>query len=307
MNLIHAATDLNPGSRKVCVAIGVFDGVHLGHQQVIRQTIADAQKHDAISVVLTFDRHPNSIVAPDRAPQLIYPLTKKLSVIASLGVATTYLVKFDQAFSQISGENFIRDLARDFKQIQSICVGSTFTFGHKRSGNVALLQSLGQELKFTVHGLANVSLDGQPVSSTRTREAIRTGNLDLAGQMLGRAYSLCGKIVQGDRFGHKLGFPTANLDATSLVVPPNGVYAAHARVGDKTYQAAVNIGHRPTLLSPAPRLQVEAHLLDFTGDLYGQEMDLTFVEKLRDEQKFPSADALRQQITQDIAKARQKF
>ncbi|MEO7300775.1 MAG: bifunctional riboflavin kinase/FAD synthetase [Verrucomicrobiota bacterium] len=307
MNVVRAANELNSGSRKVCVAIGVFDGVHLGHQQVIRQTIADAQQHEAISVVVTFDCHPNSVVAPERTPPLIYPLSKKLGVIESIGIATTLLVHFDKTFSQIPAEEFIRGLSRDFKNIHSVCVGSNFTFGHKRQGNVDLLKKLGDEFHFAVHGLAAVSLDGERVSSTRIRDAIRNGNLNSASQMLGRAYSLVGKIIEGDKVGRQLGFPTANLDVAGLVLPPNGVYAAHAKVVGRTHRAAVNIGVRPTMQNSDPQLHVEAHLLDFSGDLYGQEMELTFVEKLRDEQKFPSPDALKQQIAKDIETAKKLF
>lgn len=307
MNLIHQAAELNPGSRKVCVAIGVFDGVHLGHQQVIRQTMADAVQHQAISVVVTFDRHPNAIVAPDRVPALIYPLAKKLSVIESLGVNTTYLIEFTKEFSTIAAEQFVRELARDFKNIQSICVGSNFTFGYKRGGNVDLLRTLGRELNFQVHGLASVALDGQTVSSTRVREMIRVGDLDLANQMLGRTYALCGRIVRGDGIGRKIGFPTANIDVTGLVLPPTGVYAVRAAVSGKVYGAALNIGYRPTLASPTPKLQVEAHLLGFNEDIYGETMELTFVRKLRDEQKFASTNALHDQIARDIDAARSSF
>jgi riboflavin kinase/FMN adenylyltransferase len=307
MNVIRAANELNPGERKVCVAIGVFDGVHLGHQQVIRQTISDAQQHEAISVVVTFDCHPNSVVAPERTPPLIYPLAKKLHVIESMGIATTLLVHFDKAFSQIPAEDFIRGLCADFKNISSICVGSNFTFGHRRQGNVELLRTLGKQLNFTVHGLAAVALDGERVSSTRIRDAIRSGNLDTASQMLGRAYSLTGKIIKGDKIGRQLGFPTANLDFAGLILPPNGVYAAHAEVGGKTFRAAVNIGVRPTIQNTAPQLHVEAHLLDFSGNLYGHEMELIFIEKIRDEKKFPSIDALKEQIAQDIETAKKLF
>ena len=307
MNVIRSANELRPGSRKVCVAIGVFDGVHLGHQQVIRQTIADSRQHEALSVVVTFDCHPNSVVAPERTPSLIYPLSKKLRVIESFGIHTTLLVHFDKAFSQISAEEFIRGLKRDFKNIHSICVGSNFTFGHKRQGNVALLQKLGEDLKFVVHGLSAVSLDGERVSSTRIRDAVHNGNLDSASQMLGRAYSLVGKIFEGDKVGRKLGFPTANLDVAGLGLPPNGVYAAHAEVAGQTHRAAVNIGVRPTMQSSTPQLHVEAHLLDFSGELYGQEMELTFVEKLRDEQKFPLPEALKLQIQKDIEAAKKLF
>jgi riboflavin kinase/FMN adenylyltransferase len=307
MNIIHQPSELNAGNRKICVAIGVFDGVHLGHQQVIRQTISDAQQHEGLSVALTFDRHPNAVVAPERTPPLIYPLEKKLRVIESMDVNTSLLIHFDDAFSRIRAEDFIRTLAQDFRNISSLCVGSNFTFGFKREGNVDLLRKLGAELRFTVHGLAAVSLDGERVSSTRIRETIRKGALDAADQMLGRAYSLVGKVVEGDKIGRTLGFPTANLDVTGLTLPPSGVYAVHAQVGKTVYRAVMNIGRRPTLRSATPELRVEAHLLDFSGDLYGAEMEITFVEKLREEQRFPSAEALRQQIQQDIARARSSF
>ena len=307
MRIIHAAGELNPGSRKVCVAIGVFDGVHLGHQQVIRQTIADARQQEGIALVITFDRHPNSVVAPERTPLLIYSLPQKLRVIQSLGADAMLLTTFDLAFSQIPADVFIRELTRELGHVHSICVGSAFTFGHKRGGNVALLKTLGRELKFIVHGLASVSLDGQAVSSTRIREAIGAGNLDAASQMLGRAYSLTGKVVHGDGLGRQLGFPTANVDTSGLVLPPNAVYAAHVQIADQLHRAVLNIGYRPTLATAAVRPQVEAHLLDFSGDLYDQEIEIIFSLKLRDEQKFPSREGLIEQIHRDIDQARQIF
>jgi riboflavin kinase / FMN adenylyltransferase len=304
MNIIHAAADLNPGPGGVCLAIGVFDGVHLGHQCVIGQARADARQYGAISAVVTFDRHPNAVVAPQNVPPLIYPLSKKLRVIASLGLDTACVIHFDKPFSEITGEQFIRGLARDSGAIRSICVGETFMFGRRRSGGVALLRALAGELGFALRALPDVSLDGQPVSSTRIREAVRAGQFDLAGQMLGRAYTLCGPVIAGQRLGRKLGFPTANLDVAGTLVPPAGVYAADAQWGGETHRTAVNIGHRPTVHPPEARLCVEAHLLDFAGDIYGQEIELTFLRKLREERKFPSAAALQQQIEQDVAAAR---
>jgi len=306
VNVIRTAAELGSAPRRVCLAIGVFDGVHLGHQQVIRQTVADARQHEGFAVVVTFDRHPNAIVAPDRTPPLLYSLPQKLRVIGSLGADAALLVHFDKAFSEQTGEAFIRSLVRDFGQIRSVCVGASFTFGHKRSGNVTLLRELGRALGIQIHGMAAVSLDGEVVSSTRIRDAIRAGDLDRAAQMLGRACSLSGTVVRGAQLGRTLGFPTANLDTTGLLLPPSGVYAVHAAVAGRESRAVVNIGIRPTL-APAASPQVEAHLLDFDGDLYGQELEITFIEKLREEQKFPSPAELKEQITRDIAAARALF
>ena len=307
MPILTAATELRARPRKVCVAIGVFDGVHLGHQQVIRQTLGDARQHEGVPVVITFDRHPNAVVAPGRVPPMLHSLPQKLRAIESLGVANTLLIRFDRAFSEQTGEQFIRSLALDFGHLHSVCVGSEFTFGHKRSGNVALLKQLGAELKFIVHGLAAVSLDGEPVSSTRIREAVRTGDLDSASQMLGREYSIAGSVIRGDQLGRKLGFPTANLEVAGLILPPNGVYAVHARVAGREHRGALNLGLRPTLASPTPRLQCEVHLLDFAEEIYGEDLELTFATKLRDEQKFANVEALQSQITRDLAAARACF
>jgi riboflavin kinase/FMN adenylyltransferase len=304
MKIIRAANELGNGSRKVCLAIGVFDGVHLGHQQIIRQTIADARQHDALAVVLTFDRHPNSIVAPERVPPLIYSPPQKIRVIESLGADALLLIPFDKKFSERTGEVFIRSLARELGKIHSVCVGANFVFGHKRSGDVALLKKLGGEMNFLVHGLAAIALDGQVVSSTRIREAIRAGNLDAASQMLGRAYAISGHVMEGDRLGRQLGFPTANLDAAGLVLPPNGVYAGFANVEKKMFRVALNIGLRPTVAAAKPELRVEAHLLDFSGDLYGAELEVEIGEKMRDERNFGSPAELREQINRDVATVR---
>lgn len=307
MRILNIARELDTNGRKTCLAIGFFDGVHLGHRQIIRQTVADARQHDALALVVTFDRHPNTVVAPHRVPPLIYSLPQRLRAIEALGADALLLIHFDKAFSEQSGEAFMRSLAADLGGIRRICVGANFAFGHKRSGNVALLKQLGQELQFSVHGMASVSLDGRVVSSTRIREAIRSGDLDLAGQMMGRDYSLAGLVIPGEGVGRHLGFPTANLDVNGLVLPPNGVYAARATVRGGAHRAAVNIGFRPTLHNADPQLHVEAHLLDFDADLYGEEMELTFVEKLRDEQKFASPVELREQIARDISHARARF
>jgi riboflavin kinase/FMN adenylyltransferase len=304
VKLIHAANELGNGSRKVCLAIGVFDGVHLGHQQIIRQTIADARQHDAVALVVTFDKHPSAIVAPDKTPPQIFSRTQKLRAIEALGADALLEIPFDKTFSEKSGEVFIRELARDLGKIFSICVGADFVFGNKRSGDVALLKTLGAEIGFQVHGHAAVALDGETVSSTRIREAIRLGNLDAASQMLGRPYAICGRVVEGDRIGRQLGFPTANLDATNLALPPHGVYVASTKVDGKFFRVALNIGVRPTVAAGL-QLRVEAHLLDFSGDLYGAELEVEIGAKLRAERKFSSPTELREQITRDLIAVRE--
>lgn len=304
MEIIRAANELGNGSRKVCLAIGVFDGVHLGHQQIIRQTVADARGHDALALVVTFDRHPNAVVAPDRVPPQIFSRSQKFRAVEALGADALLEIHFDRVFSEKSGELFIRELAHALGRIHSICVGADFVFGHRRSGDVGLLKKLGAELGFQVHGLAAVSLDGHVVSSTRIREMIRGGNFDAASQMLGRPYAICGCVVEGDQLGQKLGFPTANLDAANLILPPPGVYSAITQLNGQSYRVALNIGLRPTVAVTKPQLRVEAHLLDFSGQLYGVELELEIGVKLRDERRFDSFAELREQIVRDVAAVR---
>lgn len=307
MKVIDNAKDLGAAGRKVCLSIGVFDGVHLGHQQIIRKTVADARQREGLALVVTFDRHPSTIVAPAHVPPMIYSQPQKIRAIETLDADALLVIRFDEEFSRQTGEQFVRALANDIGRIESVCVGADFVFGQNRSGNVALLKRLGGEMGFQVHGLAAVALDGETVSSTRIREAIRSGDFDAAGQMLGRAYSIAGRVVHGDQLGQTIGFPTANLDTKGLLLPANGVYAAHATVRKQIHRAVLNIGHRPTLQNPAPEMRVEVHLLDFSGDLYGEEMEITFVARLREEKKFGSLDKLKAQIARDVEDACSSF
>ena len=307
MKIISSANELAAPCGHLCAAIGMFDGVHLGHQQVIRQAITDAHQHEATSLCVTFDRHPATVIAPERAPGLIQSLSQRLDAIETLGVDSTLLLKFDEPMSRITAQDFVRNLHRDLGEIKSLCVGAKFAFGHNREGNVDLLKQLGQDLDFTVHGLASVALNGETISSSSIRQAIKSGDFDAASQMLGRENALAGKVIRSDGRGRELGFPTANLDITGLCIPPSGVYAAHVLVEGQTHRAAVNIGLRPTVKEPEPRLHVEAHILDFEGDLYDEDLEITFIEKLRDEEEFESLEELQKQIATDIQKARTLF
>jgi riboflavin kinase/FMN adenylyltransferase len=303
MKTIQRAADFDGRGRKVCLAIGVFDGVHVGHQRIIGQTVSDAAVHDAVPVVVTFDRHPNYVVAPDRVPPAIYQPERRAIEIERLGVELLLVIPFDLEFSRQSGETFIRSLARDLGAIHGVCVGRRFTFGQGRRGNLELLEQLGHEIGFHVNGIEPVTWRGEPVSSTRVRDALERGSFADAAEMLGREWVLEGRVARGDGIGRKLGAPTANLAVPGMVLPPFGVYVAQAIFGQTRRRAVVNIGRRPTLQHPTPELRVEAHVLGFDGDLYGLELGLAFERRLREERRFNSLGELQTQIQRDIAMA----
>lgn len=307
MKIARSAAELAVPGRKACVAIGFFDGVHLGHQQIIHQAESDARQHEALSVVVSFDRHPASLVAPETAPALIQTLDHRLRTIGSLSPHGLLLLAFDRALREQPAEAFIRWLHAELGGIHSICIGADFHFGYKRGGNVALMEALGAELGFRAHGIRAVALDGRTVSSTRIRAAIREGRLEGVSEMLGRAYSVESRVMRGDQLGHQLGFPTANLDVAGLVLPPDGVYAVLTKVGDVSVRGVANIGVRPTVTSGAAVTRLEVHLLDYSGDLYDQRIEVTFMSRLRAEQRFDSVGQLQAQIRKDIVEARRRF
>lgn len=295
----------------VALAIGVFDGVHLGHQAVLRRA-RELGGTGAATVAVTFDHHPAAVLAPDRTPPLITTPAQRHRALAALGLAAVLVIRFDEAFSRVPAEAFIRGLADGFGRLSAVCVGEDFVFGHRRGGDLALLRRLGAELGFQAEGLPAVAADGAPVSSTRIRELLRAGDFPGAGRLLGRPYALAGQVIRGMQLGRRLGWPTANLDVAGRVTPPTGVYAARARWHPEgglsrppeALPAAVNIGHRPTVAGGAAALHVEAHLLGFEGDLYGHELELEFTARLRDERRFPSLDELKAQIAADVTAAR---
>ena len=322
MQLLHTLADLAMLNRPVHLAIGVFDGVHLGHQQVIGQARDNARAASGVSVVLTFDPHPARVLHPDQAPPLLTSTTHKLRLIEQLGADACLLLAFDRAFAATSAETFLEQVAAHAHPLREICVGSRFHFGHERAGNVRLMEKLAPRFGFVVREILSVLDDkGEMISSSAVRQHVLHGRLDRAAAMLGRPFSLLGTVVPGDHRGRSLGFPTANLNPHNGALPPDGVYAARVHlVGQAsrlspapmdgrdacpTYTGVVNVGSRPTFAHPAPGRLIEVHLLDFDRDLYGQEIEVALVGKLRGEQKFPSAAALQHQIRADIAVARQ--
>lgn len=322
MRVLRHPTQLNSGSHPVCVALGFFDGVHRGHQQVLRHAQNRALAANALTCAVTFDRHPAAVVAPDRAPALIQTLDQRIESLARLNLDAAWIIEFTPEFSRLTATQFVHWLIRSLGSVLSLHVGHRFRFGHQRAGTIHLLRTLEPDLGFATESLDDILLENEPVSSTRVRHAIRQGDLAAAGSLLGRPYALRGPVVPGDRLGRTLSFPTANLDTQGLVLPLNGVYAAWAahvpQRADPTHvpattataqgtPALVNIGLRPTLGTHSPPQRVEAHLLAPTGDLYGKTLELTFIARLRPERKFPSLDDLRSQIQRDIADARPLF
>ncbi len=283
----------------VVLALGTFDGVHRGHQALLRSARERARTLGGRCAVLTFDPHPNTVLAPPRAPFLLTTLEERLEVFAELGVDVAVIVRFDERFRQLSAAAWVDMLASQIGMAEVVC-GPSYTFGHDRGGDADLLRRLGVQRGFRVWVAEPVAVDGAPVSSSRIRSLLQAGQVVDAARLLGRWYGLRGTVIRGDGRGLALGYPTANLQLPpTKLIPAAGIYAAHARTAEVEYPAAVSIGTRPTF-GPGP-LQVEAYLLNFTGDLYGTALELLLAVRLRDEETFASVQDLVRQIAADVA------
>jgi riboflavin kinase/FMN adenylyltransferase len=305
MQVFRTFEELAKHSQRVCLAIGVFDGVHLGHQRVMGQARDDAWAADGTAVVLTFDPHPMRVLQPNKAPLLLTSTEHKLALIDKLGVGACLLLPFDKPFSLTPPEQFINTVARQTNQLQEICVGTRFRFGHDRAGDVRLMETLAPQYGFVAKEIKSVMLGEEMISSTAIRQHVLHGQLDRAAMMLGRTFSILGTVEPGDQRGRELGFPTANLNPHDEVLPPDGVYAVRVIIGSEQFGGVVNIGIRPTFAGAQLLRVLEVHILDFTRELYGQNVEAFFLSKLRDEQKFASAEALKAQIAADVRAARQ--
>ena len=304
MELLHSPDSL-AALGPAYLAIGVFDGVHLGHQAVIGRAVADSRREPgAVSVVVTFDPHPLRVLRPDHAPRLLTSTRHKFQFFADLGATHCLALPFDQAFAATPPENFITALADAARPLREICVGFNWSFGRGREGNLDLLNRLGERHGFAVVGLPSVVVDGETVSSTLIRQAVEAGDLPKAARLLGREFTILGTVVAGQQLGRKLGYPTANLAAHNEQFPPNGVYAVAARWHGETFPGVVNLGYRPTVAAPGGERLLELHLFDFDQQIYGDDVEVEFRAFLRPEQKFASVDELRAQITRDAEAAR---
>lgn len=305
MLVVQHAADLAPNPYGFSVAMGMFDGVHIGHQRLISQAVREASATGTLSVVITFEPHPQSIVQPDRVPLRIQTPEHRLRTLKDLGVGAVLVHPFTPEFSRVSGEDYLRKLAADAAPLRSLCVGLGFHFGHERSGDTALMEHLGRELGFSVTVIPPVMVDGEPVSSSRVRQRLRIGDFATVESLLGRPYRLESTVIHGDQLGRRIGFPTANLQVEGLELPPHGVYAVHVGWRGKQLPGVLNLGRRPTLNQPEPTLRLEVHLLDFDENLYGETLSIRWVKKLRDEQRFPDLSSLKAQIQQDATDARE--
>ena len=313
MEIVTESAPLAPPAGGSAVTIGAYDGVHLGHRALLAELRARADADGLATVVVTFDRHPASVVRPESAPLLLCDLDQKLELLASAGVDRTVVVHFDEErANESAGEFVVRDLVGGL-DARLVVVGEDFHFGHGRKGNVALLAEMGAVHGFDVDGVTLASADdvagelAPPVSSTRVRSLVSAGDVEGAAGLLGRPHQVRGPVVTGDRRGGaELGFPTANVSVpTEICVPAPGIYAGwYERPDGVTHKTAVSVGRRPTFYGQDGHLLVEAHLLDFSGDLYGETARLSFVHRLRDEVAFDSVDALVAQMGRDVDRAR---
>ncbi len=303
MHLLRGVTDLpldTPGS---AVTIGFFDGVHLGHQTLLRRTVEMAAAEGLTPVAVTFDRHPREILTPGKEPRLLTTTERKAQLIEALGIEVLLVIEFTQGFADVPAEDFVTRILADGLHARHTVVGANFTFGHRAMGTPETLAELGTGAGYTAETLPLLELGGRRVSSSSIREAVAEGDLGWPERALGRRFAVDGEVVTGHGRGHGLGFPTANLRTwPRLLLPGRGIYAGRGIVADGAHIAAIDVGTNPTFGTEP--LHVESFLLDFEGDLRGQHMDVEFWARLRDEVKFDSEDELVRQIADDVERTR---
>ncbi len=307
MDVIHFPDDPRPASwHQPVLALGNFDGLHRGHVKILERVRRCADERAGTPVVMTFDPHPTRVVRPDKAPPLLMTEAQKIEAMAAAGMRGAAVVRFTPEIARWDPETFARTVLVVWLHVAEVWVGANFLFGHDRSGNFSLLRLLGARYGFKAEKIDPVRYTEFVVSSTRVRRLISEGRVDEAAALLGHHYYVDGTVVEGDRRGRRIGFPTANLATTNELLPPRGVYATLAGIDRDVLAGVTNIGTRPTF-GPDGATVVETHLFDFSRDLYGSRLRLYFVQRVRDERAFASVEALRTQIAADCAHARALF
>ncbi len=307
MDILVEIADLKRLKGPLHLAIGVFDGLHLGHQAVIEAAQRSAAESGGTVVVVTFDPHPIEVLSPGNAPRMLTASGhKRLILERQMGVRQVLVVPFTREFAEQTGEQFVESLidAAPAGGIARICVGRSWQFGRRRSGNVALLESLGERFSFEVTGVDTVEVRGMRVSSTRIREAIGAGDFEVAAALLGRVYTVFGTVIRGRQLGRTIGFPTANLTVHSEQLPPTGVYAVRVTGSGDSWNGVANLGYRPTVEGGEVKRLLEVHLFGLDSEIYGEDLEVEFVEFLRAEQKFDGLELLKRQIVKDVAAAK---
>ena len=307
MDVIHFPEDARPAQwRHPVLALGNFDGLHRGHVKIIERIQRGAAERGGTSVVLTFDPHPPRILRPDKAPPLLMTKPQKLDALGRSGVHGVAVVRFTREMSQWAPEQFVRTVLVEWLRVSEVWVGADFLFGRDRSGNFSLLKSLGAQHGFRAEKIDPVRYKDFVVSSTRIRRLVSEGRVDEAGALLGHHYAIDGSIVEGAKRGREIGFPTANLATENDLIPPHGVYATTMTIDGAAYPSVTNVGTRPTFEDQVKTV-VETHLINQSMDLYGRQVRLAFVQRLRDERKFPDLEALVEQIGADVRRAGRLF
>jgi riboflavin kinase/FMN adenylyltransferase len=307
MDVIHFPDDPRPPRwLHPVLALGNFDGVHRGHRKILDRVRRVASERGATSVVMTFDPHPPRVVRPDKAPPLIMTTAQRLEAVEAAGVQGTAIVRFTPELSMWDPETFVRAVLVDWLRVSEVWVGANFLFGHDRAGTFSMLRTLGGRFGFNAEKIDPVRYKDFVVSSTRARRLINEARVDEAGALLGHQYFIDGLVVHGEQRGRTIGFPTANVETENELLPPHGVYATTATIDGLVHASVTNIGVRPTV-DDSGRVSIETHLLGFDRDLYGNRIRVGFVQRLRDERRFESLDALRAQIAADRGRARVLF
>lgn len=306
MKIFHGTENANI-LRPTVLTLGVFDGLHLGHQRIMETVVERAKIVDAIPTAITFDPHPRAVLYPENSPPLLQTLDQRLANFEVLGIEQAIVIRFDENFANQNAEIFLKEIIHERLQAKEIYLGHGFAFGKNRGGNIELLKKMSEELGFFADEVGEVKLRGQRISSSKIRQLLKDGKVNFARRMLGRPYGVEGVIIRGDRRGHTIGFPTANLKPKNRVIPKFGVYATAILIDGKWRKAITNVGIRPTFKPEDAEPSIETYIFDFDDDLYGDVLRVRFLHRIRDERKFNGIEELKSQIHKDTNTALEYF
>jgi riboflavin kinase/FMN adenylyltransferase len=304
MRIISGIGQLTKKYRRVVAAIGVFDSVHRGHQRVIRQAVDDARRLDGTSVVVTFHPHPVSVLQPERFRSYVLTLEQRLELIKSLGADICLVIKFDKQFAKMSADDFVRKVLVNKLGVKKVIVGEDFHFGHDRTGSVAFLEDRGSRIGFKVQHISTKKSNSINIKTSYIKILIKKGDLSALKRFLGRPYAMLARVKHGEMIGRKIGFPTANLIRENVVILPSGIYCADMSIGHKKKHGVFYIGTKPSFKRVHRDVVLEAHILDYAGDLYGKRICVEFLHKIRDDKRFVDVKDLTEEIAHDVKQAR---